>query len=62
MASAVFVPNQAMHGLERGVLVGEAKKASGYDDKPGLSPGQKICWGILALFGAMGDVKIPLPD
>lgn len=58
----VFVPNQPMRHWEHGVLLGEAKKVTGYDDKPRLSPGQKICWGILAFFAAMGDTKLPLPD
>jgi len=58
----VFVPNQPVHGLRQGVLVGEAKKVTGYDDKPRLSPGQKIWWGIIAFFAAMGDTKVPLPD
>jgi len=57
-----FVPKQAVRGLEPGVLMGEAKKASGCTDKPRLSPGQKIWWGILAFLGALGDVKVPAPD
>jgi hypothetical protein len=58
----VLVPNQSVRGWEHGVLVGEAKKVTGYDDKPRLSPGQKIWWGIIAFFAAMGDMKLPLPD
>jgi hypothetical protein len=58
----VFVPNQPMRGWEHGVLIGEAKKVTGYDSKPRLAPGQKICWGIIAFFAAMGDTKVPLPD
>lgn len=58
----IFVPKQPVRGWEHGVLIGEAKKVTGYDDKPRLSPGQKICWGILAFFAAMGDTKLPLPD
>ena len=58
----VFVPNQPVRGWEHGVLIGEAKKETGYDDKPRLSPGQKVCWGILAFFAAMGDTKLPPPD
>lgn len=58
----VFVPNQAIRGWERGVLLGEAKKVTGYDGKPRLSPGQKVCWGLLAFFAAMGDTKVPPPD
>jgi hypothetical protein len=58
----LFVPNQTVRGMTPGVLVGEAKKVTGYDDKPRLSLGQKICWGIIAFFAAMGDTKVPLPD
>lgn len=58
----VFVPKQPVRGWEHGVLVGEAKKVTGYDSKTRLSPGQKICWGLLAFFAALGDAKVPLPD
>lgn len=58
----LFVPKQAVSGLEPGVLMGEAKKATGYDGKPRLSPGQKICWGLLAFIAALGRTNLPPPD
>lgn len=58
----IFVPKQAVRGLEPGVLTGEAKKATGYDGKARLSPGQKICWGLLAFIAAMGRSQLPPPD
>lgn len=58
----IFVPKTAVRGLEPGVLTGEAKKATGYDGKPRLSPGQKACWGLLAFFAAMGRTSLPPPD
>ena len=58
----VFVPKHAVRGIERGGIEGEAKKVTGNEDKPRLTPGQKACWGILAFFAALGDAKIPPPD
>lgn len=58
----IFVPKHAVRGLAPGVLVGEAKKVTGNEDKPRLSPGQKACWGFLALLAAMGRTELPPPD
>jgi hypothetical protein len=55
----LFVPTQAVRGLQPGVLTGEAKKATGYDGKPRLTAGEKVWWGTVALFGAMAGVKVP---
>lgn len=58
----LFVPKTPVGRLTPGILTGEAKKATGNDDKPKLSPGQKICWGIMAFIAALADVKLPPPD
>jgi hypothetical protein len=58
----IFVPKRSVRGLEPGVLSGEAKKVTGYEGKDRLSPGQKICWGLLAFIAAMGRSQIPPPD
>lgn len=58
----LFVPNQATRGMEHGVLLGEAKKVTGHDNKPRLSPGQKAWWGFLAVITAMGRAQLPPPD
>jgi hypothetical protein len=58
----LFVPKQAVRGLEPGVLTGEAKKATGYDGKPRLSPREKICYSILYFFAALGRTQLPPPD
>lgn len=55
----LFVPKQAVRGWEPGVLAGEAKKVTGYDSKPRLTAGEKLCWGTTALLGAMVGVKVP---
>jgi hypothetical protein len=58
----LFVPKQAVRGMEPGVLAGEAKKVTGSDTKPRLTAGEKLWWGTTALLGAMAGVKIPPPN
>lgn len=58
----LFVPRQAVRGLQPGVLTGEAKKATGYDDKSRLSPGEKAWWSTIFVLGGLARVPIPPPD
>ncbi len=59
----LFVPKTAVGRLTPGMLTGEAKKATGFDDKGNrLTLGEKITWGFLALVAGMGRVQLPPPD
>ena len=58
----LFVPKQAVRGLQPGVLTVEAKKATGFDGKPRLTAGEKAWWATMFVLGGLARVSVPPPD
>jgi len=66
----LFVPNESIRGMSRGVLIGEACKITDYQPKKepksfgraASDMASGALFSVLALGAAMGDMAVPPPD
>jgi hypothetical protein len=55
-----FIPNRGVPGCEAGVLMGEARKLTGYRHASGMTPGEKaFAYPVWLLFRVAAPVPLP---